>query len=117
MADEPIRQLLINQSMTRPIMVMGCERSLFFASALMCGYVGFNLGLARAKFLVLLAAVVVWGAVSFGLRLMGKADPYMSAVFQRATAYSCKPFQIQYEIPARSQLGTRINPNTKKRWN
>ncbi|MDR3280253.1 MAG: VirB3 family type IV secretion system protein [Synergistaceae bacterium] len=116
MAEEPIRQLLINQSMTRPILVMGCERNLFFAAALMCGYIGFNLGLARGKFLVLLAAAAAWAAVSFGLRMMGKADPYMSAVFQRATAYSSKPFQIQFDIPARNQLGTRPNPNPKKRW-
>ena len=117
MAETPVRTLLINQSMTRPILIMGCERNLFAASSLFCVYIGFNLGLARGKFLVLLAAILTWCAVSFGLRLMGKADPYMNAVFQRATTYSDKPFRIQFKISARSSLLSRPNRNTRKRWN
>ena len=116
MAETPVRSLHINQSMTKPILIMGCERNLFAASALLCVYVGFNLGLARGKFLVLLAAVAAWLLVSFGLRLMGKADPYMNAVFQRATTYSDKPFRIQFKIPARSSIASRPNQNAKKRW-
>jgi type IV secretory pathway TrbD component len=116
MADAPVRTLHINQSMTKPILIMGCERNLFAASALMCVYIGFNLGLARGKILVLLAAVAAWMAISFGLRLMGKADPYMNAVFQRATTYSDKPFRIQFKIPARSSILSRPNLNTRKRW-
>jgi type IV secretory pathway TrbD component len=107
---------MINQSMTRPILIMGCERNLFAAASLFCGYTGFNLGLARGKILVLLAAIVSWMAISFGLRLMGKADPYMNAVFTRATKYSDKPFRIQFKIPARSPLGSRRNLNSRKRW-
>ena len=116
MAEAPVRSLLINQSMTRPILIMGCERNLFAASCLFCVYVGFNLGLARGKILVLLAAILAWLAVSFGLRLMGKADPYMNAVFQRATTYSDKPFRIQFKIPARNSILSRQNQNTRKRW-
>ena len=117
MAEAPIRSLLIYQSMTRPILIMGCERNLFAVSCLFCVYIGFNLGLARGKILVLLAAILAWFAISFGLRLMGKADPYMNAVFQRATAYSDKPFRIQFKIPARSSILARTNQNAKKRWN
>ena len=116
MAEAPVRSLLINQSMTRPILIMGCERNLFTAASLFCAYIGFNLGLSRGKIVVLLAAVLSWFAVSFGLRLMGKADPYMNAVFQRATMYSDKPFRIQFKIPARGSLTTRQNMNTRKRW-
>jgi type IV secretory pathway TrbD component len=116
MAGEPLRELLINSSMTKPILMMGCERNLFAASALACGYAGFNLGFAQGRFLVLLAAGAAWLAISFGLRLMGKADPYMSAVFKRATMYSSKPFRIQYKIPARTALGTRRNMLARKRW-
>ena len=116
MAEAPVRTLHINQSMTRPILIMGCERNLFAASALMCTYIGFNVGLARGKLLVLLAAIAAWMAISFGLRIMGKADPYMNAVFQRATAYSDKPFRIQYKIPAISSILTRPNQLTRKRW-
>ena len=116
MADSPVRSLHINQSMTKPILIMGCERNLFAASALMCVYIGFNLGLARGRIMVILAAAAAWLAVSFGLRLMGKADPFMSAVFQRATKYSDKPFRIQFKIPARSSIKSRPNLNARKRW-
>ena len=108
--------MLINSSMTRPILIMGCERNLFAASSLFCVYIGFNLGLARGKFLVLLSAILAWAAISFGLRLMGKADPYMNAVFQRATTYSDKPFRIQFKIPARSSIASRQNQTTRRRW-
>ncbi|MDR3076667.1 MAG: VirB3 family type IV secretion system protein [Synergistaceae bacterium] len=116
MAEEPVRKLLINQSMTKPILIMGCERNLFAAASLFCGYTGFNLGLARGKILVLLAAVLSWIGLSFGLRLMGKADPFMNAVFTRATKYSDKPFRIQYKIPARGSLASRPNQAVRKRW-
>ena len=116
MAEAPVRSLHINQSMTKPILIMGCERNLFAASALVCVYIGFNLGLARGKLLIILAAVAAWLAVSFGLRLMGKADPYMNTVFQRATAYSDKPFRIQFKIPACSSIKSRPNRNPRKRW-
>jgi type IV secretory pathway TrbD component len=116
MADQPLRELLINSSMTKPILMMGCERNLFAASALGCGYLGFNLGFAQGRFLVFFSAVAAWMAISFGLRLMGKADPYMSAVFKRATMYSSKAFTIQYKIPARTALGTRCNMTARKRW-
>jgi type IV secretory pathway TrbD component len=116
MAETPVRSLSINQSMTRPILIMGCERNLFAASCLLCAYIGLNLGLARGKILVLLAAILAWCAISFGLRLMGKADPYMNAVFKRATMYSDKPFRIQFKIPARNSILSRPNKNTRKRW-
>jgi len=116
MPDEPLRQLNINQSMTKPILIMGCERNLFAASSLFCAYVGFNIGMARGKILVLVAAVAAWFAISFGLRLMGKADPYMNEVFRRATQYSSKPFRIQFKIPARSSVVTRPSQLTRKRW-
>jgi type IV secretory pathway TrbD component len=117
MPDEPLRQLAINHSMTKPILIMGCERGLFGASALFCGYIGFNVGLARGKFLILFAAIAAWLAISFGLRLMGKADPYMNEVFRRATTYSDKPFQIQFRIPARSSLGAQTKTKlAQKRW-
>ena len=116
MADQPLRELLINSSITKPILMMGCERNLFAAAALGCGYIGFNLGFAQGRFLVLLAAAAAWTGISFGLRLMGKADPYMSAVFKRATMYSSKAFAIQYKIPARTAIGTRHNQIARKRW-
>jgi type IV secretory pathway TrbD component len=114
--DEPLRQILINQSMTKPILIMGCERGLFAASGLFCAYIGFNMGLARGKIVIMLSAIAAWLAISFGLRLMGKADPYMNEVFRRATMYSDKPFRIQFYIPARCSVAGRPSRLTQKRW-
>jgi type IV secretory pathway TrbD component len=102
--------------MTKPILIMGCERNLFVASGLFCAYIGFNLGFARGKILVLILAVAAWIAISFGLKLMGKADPYMNAVFQRATQYSDKAFHVQFHMPARSSLGVKPSLLSQKKW-
>jgi hypothetical protein len=47
---------------------------------------------------------------------MGKADPYMSEVFRRATHYSDKPFHIQFYLPARSSVASKSLTPKKKRW-
>jgi type IV secretory pathway TrbD component len=116
MPDAPLRQYMINQSMTKPILIMGCERNLFALSSLFCGYVGFNLGFSRGEISLVIAAVAAWFAVNFGLQLMGKADPYMSEVFRRATRYSDKSFRIQLYLPAKSSVASKPSFTTKKRW-
>jgi type IV secretory pathway TrbD component len=95
---------------------MGCERNLLTVTSLFCAYIGFNIGISRGKPLVLVAAVVAWLLLSFGLKLMGKADPYMNEVFRRATQYSDKPFHIQFHVPARSAVGARPRTIARKRW-
>jgi type IV secretory pathway TrbD component len=116
MPDAPLRQFLINQSMTKPILIMGCERNLFAVSSLFCGYLGFNLGFSRGEVSLVIAAAAAWFAVNFGLRLMGKADPYMSEVFRRATHYSDRPFHIQFYLPARSSVTSKSLTQKQKRW-
>jgi type IV secretory pathway TrbD component len=116
MADAPLRQFMINQSMTKPILIMGCERNLFAVSCLFCGYIGFNLGFSRGRISVMLAAIAAWLAISFGLRLMGKADPYMNEVFRRATQYSNKPFHIQLYLSAKSSSAAKPSMIARKKW-
>ncbi|MDR0653987.1 MAG: VirB3 family type IV secretion system protein [Synergistaceae bacterium] len=116
MPDAPLRQYMINQSMTKPILIMGCERNLFALSSLFCAYVGFNVGFSRGEISLVIAAIAAWFAVNFGLGLMGKADPYMSEVFRRATQYSDKPFHIQLYLPAKSSVASKPPLITKKRW-
>jgi type IV secretory pathway TrbD component len=116
MAEEKVRQLSINQSMTKPLLILGCDRNLFAMCSLICGYVGFSLGITRAKFSVALFAGVAWFCIHFGLRLMGKADPLMRDVFQRSTQYSDRPFHNQFHMPARSPLKAQPPAFVKKRW-
>jgi type IV secretory pathway TrbD component len=116
MAEGKIRQISINQSMTKPLLILGCDRNLFAAGSLVCAYVGFSLGITRGKLSVAAFAGVGWFLIHFGLRLMGKADPLMRDVFQRSTQYSDRPFHNQFYIPARSPLNTQVPLFVKKRW-
>jgi type IV secretory pathway TrbD component len=116
MAEEKVRQISINQSMTKPLLILGCDRNLFALGSLMCAYIGFSLGITRGKLSVAVFAGVTWFLIHFGLRLMGKADPLMRDVFQRSTQYSDRPFHNQFRIPAHSSLDTQTPAFVKKRW-
>jgi type IV secretory pathway TrbD component len=116
MAEEKVRQVSINQSMTKPLLILGCDRNLFALGSLMCAYVGFSLGITRAKLSVTLLAGAAWFLIHFGLRLMGKADPLMRDVFQRSTQYSDGPFHNQFRIPARSPVNAPVPLFVRKRW-
>jgi type IV secretory pathway TrbD component len=116
MPEEKIRQISINQSMTKPLLILGCDRNLFAVSSLMCAYVGFSLGFTRGRFGVTLLAGVAWFFIHFGLRLMGKADPLMRDVFQRSTQYSDRPFHNQFHMPARSSMNEQSPAFIRKRW-
>jgi type IV secretory pathway TrbD component len=116
MAEEKARRLSINQSMTKPILILGCDRNLFAASALFCAYVGFNLGIVRGNISVTLLAAVLWLTVHFGLRLLGKADPLMLEVFKRSSQYADGVFHNQFFFPARSSVEAATPPCVRKRW-
>ncbi|MDR1966039.1 MAG: VirB3 family type IV secretion system protein [Synergistaceae bacterium] len=116
MAEEKARRLSINQSMTKPLLILGCDRSLFMASALFCGYVGFNIGLMRGKISIVFLAAALWGVIYFGLRLLGKADPMMLEVFRRSSHYSDGPFHTQFFMPAHSSVEDEPPAFMQKRW-
>jgi type IV secretory pathway TrbD component len=116
MADLQTRQITINQSMTKPLLILGCDRTLITVSSLFCLYVGFNLGLAQGNFGVLFVAAAAWMAIRFGLMQMGKSDPLMLGVFKRSLLYSDKAFQTQYFIPANGHIETKAPQDMKKRW-
>jgi type IV secretory pathway TrbD component len=116
MADLQTRQLTINASMTKPLLILGCDRTLITVSSLFCLYVGFNLGLAQGNFGILLMAAVAWTAIRFALVQMGKRDPLMLGVFTRSLLYSEKMFQTQYLIPANGHIETKVPKDMKKRW-
>jgi type IV secretory pathway TrbD component len=116
MANLETRQLTINQSMTKPLMIMGCDRTLITVSSLFCIYVGFNVGLTRGKFGILLLAVVAWILIRFALVQMGKKDPLMLGVFQRSMQHTDKFLHNQFFIPANGSVNTKIPKFVLKRW-
>jgi type IV secretory pathway TrbD component len=116
MADLQTRQLTINASMTKPLLILGCDRTLIAVSSLFCVYVGFNIGLAQGKFDIMLMAIAAWIVIRFGLVQMGKRDPLMLGVFTRSLLYSDKMFRTQYFIPANSSIEVRVPKFKKKRW-
>jgi type IV secretory pathway TrbD component len=102
--------------MTKPLLILGCDRTLITVSSLFCIYVGFNLGLAQGNFGILLMAVIAWIAIRFALVQMGKRDPLMLGVFTRSLLYSEKMFHTQYLIPANGLIETKVPNDMKKRW-
>ncbi|MDR1020487.1 MAG: VirB3 family type IV secretion system protein [Synergistaceae bacterium] len=116
MAAEKARQLSINQSMTKPLLILGCDRTLFLVGCLACLYVGFNVGISKGRIFVALLSAMAWFLINFALRLMGRADPLMFDVFKRYSQYSDKPFHNQFFFPAHSAAGTRTPPFMRKRW-
>jgi type IV secretory pathway TrbD component len=116
MAIEKARQLSINQSMTKPLLILGCDRTLFTVSCLACLYVGFNVGISRGRVFVALLSVVAWFLINFALRLMGSADPLMFDVFKRYSQYSDRPFHNQFFFPAHSSADTKTPLFIRKRW-
>lgn len=117
MEDErKLRQMDINQSMTKPLLVLGCDRRLLLTSSLGCVYVGFNLGLTQGNFGVAVLAVVMWIAIRFGLKQMGKNDPLMLDVFQRSMRYSNGFGRSSYFYPACSTIDNKMSQYVKKRW-
>jgi type IV secretory pathway TrbD component len=116
MAAEKARQLSINQSMTKPLLILGCDRTLFAVSCLACLYVGFNVGISRGRIFVALLSGVAWFLINFALRLMGRADPLMFDVFKRYSQYSDRPFHNQFSFPAHSAVNVKTPSFTRKRW-
>lgn len=87
-----LRRTPVSRALHRPNLVLGGEREPVLITAILCAGVG-----ASALNLVSIAiAVSVWIVAAFLLRLMAKADPYMSKVYLRQLHYA--PY-----LPARSR--------------
>ena len=106
---QDLRRLKINQSMTKPILMLGCDRILLISSGMLCFFFGFNYGLASMNIPVFLLMVGTWLVISFGLRKMAKVDPELREVFQRYTRYG-------FKYPARSEVLARPQSSLKQRW-
>ncbi len=114
---EKLREVTVNASMTKPLMLLGCDRALLSVCSLFCFYVGFMVGLVRGEFGIMFLAIVLWIVLHSGLKKMGKADPLMLDVFKRSSQYSGgRMFATQFHFPARSAIHVKTSQITKKRW-
>lgn len=112
-----LRKVAIPGSLTRPIMMIGCDRVLLPVVSLFCVYVGFMLGLAQGKFGMLAISVVTWLVCHAGLKKMGKTDPHLREVISRAMRYSNKPFMMDFYIPAKGTISTQTpHSGVRKGW-
>lgn len=112
-----LRKLTIPSSLTRPIMMIGCDRILLPVVSLFCVYIGFMLGLAQGKLSMIVLSGITWLICHAGLKKMGKTDPYLREVISRAMKYSNKPFVMDFFIPAKGNATTTTPySNVRKGW-
>lgn len=118
MADfQKLRKLAIPSSLTRTIMMIGCDRVLLPVISLFCAYVGFMLGLSHGRIGMVILSIITWLICQAGLRKMGKVDPHLREVLSRALRYSNKPFAMDFFIPAKGTISTRTPySGVKKGW-
>ena len=106
--DEKLRVIPIHRSLTRPQLLMGCERFLFLMLCMAVTLLAGPGGLMTGNFINILIA----GALFFGGRAllahMAKADARMSDVFRRSVQY-------RTEYPAAGTAGFKYVPKPR-RW-
>ena len=84
--DDRLRQTAIHQSANKPVQLLGSDRELVLASALIAIAVAFCL----AAWWGVLLAIGFWVVAIAVLRRMGKADPLLRHVYLRHIRY--RPF-------------------------
>ena len=82
----------IYRALYRPNLLAGGERELVLTSAILCS----GVGVSGLNFVSAVIGFAVWVIIATFLRMMAKADPYMSKVYFRHLRY-------QHYYPARSR--------------
>lgn len=85
--ERPNFSVPIHQSLTRPQMMMGCDRELYilliFFSVIFIG----PIGLMKKHYFMVIIGVILWLFGTFTLRHMAKLDPRMKVLFSRSLRY------------------------------
>jgi type IV secretory pathway TrbD component len=106
--NEKLRVIPIHRSLTRPQLIMGCERFLFLMLCMVVTLLAGPGGIMTGN----LANILIAAALFFGgrglLSNMAKADARMSDVFRRSVRY-------RSEYPAVSTVGFKNAPKAR-RW-
>ena len=108
MDDQFPRLVPIHKSLTRPQLIMGCERSLFLMLCMVVSLLGWQGGFVVGNFRNVILSIPIFFIGRALLLYMAKIDPYMSEIFRRSVLYRA-------EYPARSTVGF-VNKGKPKRW-
>ncbi len=79
-----LRTVPIHQSLTRPTLLLGCDRELILSS----GIVAFALVISAQQWIAFWTGLILWFFSLFVLRLMAKSDPQMRHVYLRHIRYA-----------------------------
>lgn len=90
-----LRRTILHRALHRPNLLMGGERELVMFSLMISG----GLVATALNLPAFFIGVLVWGLTIGLLRLMAKADPYLSSVYRRHLRYA-------HFYPARSSAHT-----------
>jgi type IV secretory pathway TrbD component len=106
--NEKLRVIPIHRSLTRPQLIMGCERFLFLMLCMTVTLLAGPGGIMTGNLLNIILAVALFFGGRELLSNMAKNDPRMSDVFRRSVQYRA-------EYPAVSTVGFRNAPKAR-RW-
>ena len=77
------REIMINHALCRPDHIWGAERELVLSTALTAA----TLVCLAFDLWITIFAAILWFIVFNGLKMMAKADPYMSRIYMRHVKY------------------------------
>lgn len=82
-----LTKVAIHQSLVRPFLLLGGERTLVILSAMFSGYMGYMVTMRFGLYWGLPVGIALWAVFIFLLRKMAIADPQMWSVFNRSKQY------------------------------
>lgn len=97
-----MRHCTLHQSLVRPILLMGAERSLTILNGTLCAILIFGMGLSLATTVI---TVGLCAFIQIGLVLLAKSDAQMVLVLKRHLSY-------EGYYPAASSVLSSIKPTT-----
>lgn len=82
-----LTKVVIHQSLTKPMLLLGGERTLVIFSGMVSGYLGYLLVMRYSIFLGVVVGAGLWLGLIGLLQRMARADPQMWDVLKRAKKY------------------------------
>lgn len=96
-----LTKVAIHQSLVRPMLFLGGERTLVIVSMMFAAYLAYMITMRYGIWWGVPVGGSLWGTAIFFLRRMAVADPQMWSVLKRAKQY--KPF-----YPARGRFDASL---------
>lgn len=77
----------VHKSLTRPQMIVGCDRELYLSLLLFVAILIGPAGLFDGRFFTAFIGAVIWVLGTFGLAQMAKKDPHARQTYLRSLRY------------------------------